>query len=113
MPTEVRSPISRLGSRAGSFTGELSPGARSDPSRGDRRRDSGGEPEPSLPINHQAQEPDKPKALRRDQDEPRERERDEPARGDAVPVQQSMLDYYLHRSLGAASIKIGRPGEDY
>ena len=35
MPVEVRSPISRPGSKAGSMQ-PLSPGARSDPGRGDQ-----------------------------------------------------------------------------
>ena len=33
------------------------------------------------------------------------------ARGDSVPLGQSMLDYYLQRSFGAAQIKITRPGD--
>jgi hypothetical protein len=50
MPVEVRSPVSRPGSKVGSIrSGDLSPGARSNPSRGDRGlRDSGNNmPEPS------------------------------------------------------------------
>jgi hypothetical protein len=133
MPTEVISPITRKGSKVSGNVPCSSPGARSMP-RADRRRDnaepeppfhgrSGGhvrsseEPGPSLPphgrghepepsLQH-AQEPDQPETLRRDE----EPTRDEPARGDAMSAQQSMLDYYLQRSLGAAHIKIG--GEDY
>jgi hypothetical protein len=100
----------------------MSPGARSAPSsRGDRWRDNAPEPSlpqqgrsempsPSMAASHQSQEPEKPAPLRHDQ-EPRER--DEPARGDAVTVWQSMMDYYLQRTLGAARVRIGRPGEDY
>ena len=117
MPVEVRSPINRASRRS-----ELSTGARSMPGAGDRRRDNAEpepsllhhgaskEPEPSLPVNHQAQEPGKPEPLRGDE-EPRER--DEPVRGDAVSVQESMMNFYLRNSVGAATIKIGRPGEDY
>ena len=50
MVTEVRSPVSRPGSKIGSIrSGDLSPGARSMPSAGDRgRRDNGNSaPEPS------------------------------------------------------------------
>ena len=33
------------------------------------------------------------------------------ARGDSVLLGQSMMDYYLQRSLGAAQIKITKPGD--
>ena len=33
------------------------------------------------------------------------------ARGDSVPLGQSMMDYYLQRSLGAAQIKFTKPGD--
>jgi len=105
----VESPITRRGSKVSGNEPSSSPGAFSNPSRGDRRRDSA-EPEPSEPqrrVERHAQEPNEPAPLRHDQ-EPRERDEcDELARGDSVTVQQSMMDFYLSRSLGAAHIKIG------
>jgi hypothetical protein len=44
-------------------------------------------------------------------DQPAELKTTEPARGDSVPRGQSMMDYYLQRSLGAAQIKITKPGD--
>jgi hypothetical protein len=129
MPTEVVSPITRKGSKVSGNEPCSSPGARSMPRRdsvpdqpfhgrsgGHVRSQSeepqhgrGHEPEPPLQrVERHAQEPDQPEPSR-DQEPPHGEEPRE--RADAVAFQQSMLDYYLQRSLGAARIKIG--GEDY
>lgn len=54
--TEVRSPVCRPGSKVGSGSGQsLSPGARSNPSRSDLRRDQA--PDEPPPQRHHEPEP--------------------------------------------------------
>jgi hypothetical protein len=80
----VQSPVSRPGSKVGSIrSGDLSPGARSNPSRGDRGlRDSGNNmPEPSYPPagqqtrDQEQQEPQR-RDRRRDAEEPEHEQRE-------------------------------------
>jgi hypothetical protein len=88
---EVCSPISRRGSKLSGNIPGSSPGARSNPSRGDQTSGAGHQPEPSTPASGNSGK--------------------EPARGDSVSPGQSMMDYYLQRSLGAAQIKFVKPGD--
>ena len=82
-PVNTRHPASKLSSNL-----PLSPGARSDPGRGDQA--TGREPEPPL-HERVMQGADQPAELKTT-------EPAEPARGDSVPLGQSMMDYYLQRS---------------
>ena len=96
-PVNSRNVTSRL---SGNIPG-FSPGAKSDPSRGDQATSH--EPEPPLHERtvQQGAEPAEPGTTGPAA----------AARGDSVPLGQSMLDYYLQRSLGTAQIKITRPGD--
>jgi hypothetical protein len=104
MPKEVNSPVNSRNTASklrGNLSG-FSPGAKSNPSRGDQAAASR-EPEP--PTHERVvQGADQPAELKTT-------EPAEPARGDSVPSGQSMMDYYLQRSLGAAQIKITKPGD--
>jgi hypothetical protein len=79
-PVNTRHPSSKV---SGNIPG-FSPGAKSDPSRGDQA--TGHEPEPAL---HER--------VMQGADQPAELKTTEPARGDSVPLGQSMMDYYLQR----------------
>jgi hypothetical protein len=96
-PVNTRNTASKL---SGNIRG-FSPGAKSDPGRGDQAPSH--EPEPPL-HERTVQEAAEPAELKTT-------EPAEPARGDSVSLGQSMLDYYLQRSLGAAQIKITKPGD--
>jgi len=91
-PVNSRNTASKL---RGNILG-FSPGAKSNPSRGDQATSH--EPERTVQEAAEPAEPGTtgPAAA---------------ARGDSVPVGQSMMDYYLQRSLGAAQIKITKPGD--
>jgi hypothetical protein len=80
-----------------------SPGAKSAPGRGDQAPSHEPEPEPS-PHERSVQQGAEPA-------EPGTTGPATAARGDSVPSGQSMLDYYLQRSLGAAQIKFTKPGD--
>jgi hypothetical protein len=95
------SPVSRRGSKVGSGQ-PLSPGARSDPSH---RGDQAPSHEPEPPLHERAVQQGAEPA------EPGTTGPAAAARGDSVPLGQSMLDYYLQRSLGAAQIKFTKPGD--
>jgi hypothetical protein len=93
---EVNSPVNSRNTTSklsGNIPG-FSPGAKSDPSRGD-----------------QAAVGRVPERVVQEAGEPAELKTTEPVRGDSVPSGQSMLDYFLQRSLGAAQIKITKPGD--
>ena len=97
-PVNTRHPSSKV---SGNIPG-FSPGAKSAPGRSDQATSH--EPEPPL-HERTVQEADQPA-------EPGTTGPAAAARGDsAVRPGQSMLDYYLQSSLGAAQIKITRPGD--
>src|SRR6516162_1184065 len=81
MVTEVRSPVSRPGSKVGSIrSGDLSPSARSNPSRGDRgRRDTGNNAlEPRYePAGQQARDRRDQEQQQQEEQQRRDRRRDE------------------------------------
>ena len=101
---EVNSPVNSRNT-ASKLSGNIrgfSPGAKSDPGRGDQAPSH--KPEPPLHERtvQQGAEPAEPGTTGPAA----------AARGDsAVRPGQSMMDYYLQRSLGAAQIKITRPGD--
>ena len=101
---EVSSPVNsrNTGSRLSGNIRGFSPGcAKSDPSRGDQAPSH--EPEPPLHERtvQQGAEPAEPGTTGPAA----------AARGDSILPGQSMMDYYLRRSLGAAQIKITKPGD--
>ena len=96
-PVNTRHPSSKL---SGNIRG-FSPGAKSDPSRGDQAPSHKPESPPHERTVQQSAEPAEPGTTGPAA----------AARGDSVPVGQSMMDYYLQRSLGAAQIKITKPGD--
>jgi hypothetical protein len=94
---EVLSPVSRRGSKVGSGQ-PMSPGAKSAPGRSDQAPSH--EPEPPL-HERTVQQGAEPAA-------PGETGPAAAARGDSVPSGQSMMDYYLQRSLTAAGFVLCR-----
>jgi hypothetical protein len=61
MVEEIRSPVSRPGSKVSGNIPGFSPGAFSDPSRRDRRGDNASQlPEPAIPVSRQSAEPEPP-----------------------------------------------------
>jgi hypothetical protein len=96
-PFNSRNTASRL---SGNIPG-FNPGAKSAPGRGDQAPSHKSEPPPHERTVQQSAEPAEPGTTGPAA----------AARGDSVSLGQSMLDYYLRRSLGAAQIKITRPGD--